>query len=103
MTGVMSFGAFCFGAVIGWVTYFTMRYSKDHAMSDVAVVVGAVGGAAVLKLFSPDSGLFACYSIGLAVGFFVYVAILLVATLASGGAKGLADEHSGKNPFMGGQ
>jgi hypothetical protein len=44
-------GAFAFGAVIGWVTYFTMRYSREHAMSDIAVVIGAVGGAAVLKLF----------------------------------------------------
>ena len=100
MTGVMSFGAFCFGAVIGWVTYFTMRYNKEHAMSDIAVVVGAVGGAAVLKLFSAGSELFSWYSIGLAAGFFVYMLILLVTTLASSGAKGLADQSNAKNPFM---
>jgi hypothetical protein len=87
---------------MGWVTYFIMRYSKEHAMSDIAVVLGAIGGAAVLKLFSRDSGLFALYSIGLAGGFFLYVLIMLIATLSTEGLKGLADQGSKKNPFMGG-
>jgi hypothetical protein len=95
-------GAFAFGAVIGWVTYFTMRYSKEHAMSDIAVVVGAVGGAAVLKLFPTESTLFPAYSLGLATSFFVYVLILLIATLIAEGPKGLANQDSKKNPFMGG-
>jgi fucose permease len=102
MTNLECAGASAFGAVIGWVTYFTMRYNKEHAMSDIAVVVGAVGGAAVLKLFGSEPDLFAAYSIGLAVGFFVYVLIMLIATLSTEGAKGLADQSSKKNPFMGG-
>src|SRR6266487_4863910 len=98
MTSLGCAGAFAFGAVIGWVTYFTMRYSKAHAMSDVAVVLGAVGGAAVLKLYSSESGLFALYSLGLASGFFLYVLIMIVATLRAEGVKGLADQGSKKNP-----
>lgn len=101
MTSLGCAGALAFGAVIGWVTYFTMRYSKQHAMSDVAVVLGAVGGAAVLKLFSAESGLFALYSLGLAGGFFVYVLILMIATVSAEGVKGLADQSNKKNPFMG--
>jgi len=95
-------GAFCFGAVVGWVTYYIMRYSQAHALSDIAVVIGAIGGAAVLALFPAQSGLFAAYGIGLAVGFFVYVVILIIATLSTAGLKGLADQQDKKNPFMGG-
>jgi hypothetical protein len=94
-------GAFFFGAVIGWVTYFTMRYSSKHAISDIATVVGAIGGAAVLALFPAQSSLFAAYGIGLGVGFFAYVFILIVATVSTKGLAGLADEKEKKNPFMG--
>ena len=68
-----SIGAFCFGLVIGWVTYRTLRRRNDGvALSDIATVVGATGGAAVTGLFG-NAQLFAWYSIGLAVGFFVYL------------------------------
>jgi zinc transporter ZupT len=99
---MLEFGAFCFGAVIGWTTYYTMRYSATHALSDIAVVIGAVGGAAVLALFPVQTTLFAAYGIGLAAGFFVYIGILLLTTLATEGAKGIADQSSKKNPFMNG-
>jgi hypothetical protein len=94
-------GAFCFGTVIGWFTYYTMRYSSTHALTDIAVVLGAVGGAAVLALFPAGSALFGLYGIGLAVGFFVYVLILIIATLKTKGWGGLLDEAVTKNPFMG--
>jgi hypothetical protein len=72
-------GAFCFGVVIGWVTYRTLRRSNETvALSNIATVVGAVGGAAVTALF-PDPNLFAWYCIGLAIGFFVY--LLLAVTI----------------------
>ncbi len=100
---VQQWGAVCFGAVIGWFTYYTMRYSGTHALSDVATIIGALGGAAVLAVFPKQSELFGFYAIGLAVGFFVYVAILLVATLASSGLKGLVDQGTSKNPFMAGR
>jgi O-antigen/teichoic acid export membrane protein len=65
-------GAFCFGLVVGWVTYRTLRRrSGESGLSDIATVIGAVGGAAVTSLFKPED-LFAAYAIGLAIGFFAY-------------------------------
>lgn len=95
-------GAICFGAVVGWVTYFTMRFKKDHAISDIAAIIGAIGGAAILALFSKDSRLFSAYAIGLAGGFFAYVVVLLAIGLLSKQVK-LADLlDASKSPFMGG-
>jgi hypothetical protein len=42
------------------------------SLSDIAKVIGAVGGAAVVTIFN-DKQLFGLYSIGLAVGFFGYL------------------------------
>lgn len=66
-------GAVCFGLVIGWVTYRTLRRTGETvALSNIATVIGAVGGAAVTSLFN-DKELFSCYCIGLAIGFFLYM------------------------------
>lgn len=71
-------GAFCFGVVIGWVTYRTLRRTRETvALSNIATVIGAVGGAAVTALFASPA-LFACYSIGLTSGFFGYLLIAVV-------------------------
>ncbi len=68
-------GAFCFGLVIGWVTYRTLRRKADGAaLGDIAAVIGAVGGAAVTNLYN-RAELFAAYSIGLSIGFFAYLII----------------------------
>lgn len=73
----IEWGAFAFGLVIGWITYRTLRRKEgSSALSDIATVIGAVGGAAVLALFKTEA-LFAAYSIGLAVGFFLYFIISL--------------------------
>lgn len=65
-------GALCFGLVIGWVTYRTLRRTGETvAVSNIATVIGAVGGAAVVALYTKE--LFAWYSIGLALGFFMYL------------------------------
>ncbi len=65
-------GALCFGFVVGWVTYRTLRRQGETvALSNIATVIGAVGGAAVTALFTKE--LFAWYSIGLAMGFFLYL------------------------------
>lgn len=66
-------GALCFGFVVGWVTYRTLRRTDETvSLSNIATVIGAVGGAAVTALFE-DQVLFSWYSIGLAAGFFVYM------------------------------
>jgi uncharacterized membrane protein YeaQ/YmgE (transglycosylase-associated protein family) len=68
-------GAVCFGIVVGWVTYRTLRRREGTAaLSDIATVIGAVGGAAVTALFKSDL-LFGLYCIGLAGGFFAYFGI----------------------------
>lgn len=89
-------GAGCFGLVIGWVTYRTVRRSTDKVqLSDIATVLGAVGGAAVTKTF--DSGdAFGAYCVGLAVGFFLY---LLVA-LKLDGKEGVSPFMDAKQQFM---
>jgi ABC-type Co2+ transport system permease subunit len=72
---VESVGAVLFGVVIGWVTYRTLRRSGPGAkVSDLATVLGAVGGAAVTAIF-PSGSLFGWYSIGLAGGFFGYLVL----------------------------
>lgn len=72
-----SIGACCFGLVIGWITYRTLRRQKDGAaISDIATVIGAVGGGAVMAIWVGDQ--FESYSIGLAVGFFAYYLVGLV-------------------------
>jgi hypothetical protein len=79
---VMTFvqlGALAFGLVIGWVTYRTLRRTGETvALSNIATVIGAVGGAAVTSLFDSED-LFAAYCIGLAIGFFLY--LIMGATL----------------------
>jgi len=68
-------GAVCFGIVVGWVTYRTLRRREGAAaLSDIATVLGAVGGATVTTLFD-DKAVFGLYAIGLAVGFFGYLLI----------------------------
>lgn len=97
-----SYGAFFFGAVMGWLTYFTIRYKKDHGISDLSAVIGALGGGAVLHLFSKESGMFSLYEIGLAAGFFGYVVILLLIALCTHKAADLVDGTKSNNPFMNG-
>lgn len=78
-TTLQLWGAGLFGAVLGWFTYFVNRHrTEDVKLSDVAALLGAVGGAAVLALFPAGTDLFAAYGIGLAAGFFGYFLLLLV-------------------------
>ena len=73
--GVEGIGALCFGLVIGWITYRTLRRKEGaSALADISTVIGAVGGAAVTALFK-SGPLFGMYCIGLAVGFFLYFII----------------------------
>jgi hypothetical protein len=77
MTVVQMLGAGCFGLVVGWITYRTLRRRQDAtSLGDIAAVVGAVGGGGVTALFK-DADLFASYSIGLATGFFLYFLVSL--------------------------
>jgi hypothetical protein len=70
-------GAICFGLVVGWVTYRALKREKEALLSDLATVVGVVGGGVVTGIFKSQT-LFGLYAIGLAVGFFLYLLINLL-------------------------
>lgn len=71
-------GALSFGIVIGWVSYRTLRRSKVTGLGDIATVIGAVGGGAITALFPAGSATFGAYGVGLALGFFFYLAVALI-------------------------
>jgi uncharacterized membrane protein YeaQ/YmgE (transglycosylase-associated protein family) len=72
---MLIFGSVCFGLVIGWVTYRTLRRSPSNGLSDIAIVIGAVGGAAITTLFPSETEMFSYYCLGLAIGFFAYLIV----------------------------
>jgi hypothetical protein len=79
-------GALAFGLVIGWFTYFVNRHRTDAvSIADVASVIGALGGGAILGLFPARSVLFGAYGIGLAIGFFGYFLLLVVMVVSQRG------------------
>jgi hypothetical protein len=68
-------GALAFGIVVGWVTYRTLaRKTGGAQISDLASVIGAVGGAAITTVYGTQH-LFGVYAIGLFVGFFAWLLI----------------------------
>jgi hypothetical protein len=80
-------GAFAFGVVIGWFTYFTNRYRTGAVQfSDITTLIGIIGGGAVTALFGEArTALFGAYGLGLAVGFFAYFAVLVFMVAHSDG------------------
>lgn len=80
---MLTIGALCFGLVIGWVTYRTMRRSQTNGLSDIATIIGAVGGAAVTALFPTGGEIFGAYCLGLAIGFFAYLIVSGIITVKS--------------------
>lgn len=83
----MDMGALCFGLVIGFVTYRSIRQGRSGGLSDLAAVIGATGGAAVLALFPAGSVRFDYYATGLAIGFFAYLILsLIIASKKGAGA-----------------
>jgi hypothetical protein len=88
-------GAVLFGIVIGWVTYRTLvRRTGGASISDIATVVGAVGGGAVVTRFNSEH-FFGLYSIGLAIGFFAYLVIFFIINGRKKGGEVMGD---GENP-----
>src|SRR5262245_59914007 len=76
-TTIQLIGSGCFGAILGWYLYFINRYRSGPVdFGDIVTILGAIGGAGVLALFPSGTDLFGAYGIGLAIGFFLYYAIL---------------------------
>jgi hypothetical protein len=75
---VMSIGAFCFGATIGFITYRTLIRSAKAQIGDLTIVISTVGGAAVTGLFNSGHGdLFGWYAIGLFLGLAAYLMLFM--------------------------
>jgi hypothetical protein len=69
-------GAALFGLVVGWITYRTLRRTTGAThISDLASVIGAIGGGAITSLFQQSATLLAYYGIGLSAGFFGYLLV----------------------------
>jgi hypothetical protein len=89
--GIDEVGALLFGFVVGWVTYRTLARSVQTAqISDLATVIGAVGGGVVVSLFDNDR-FFGFYSIGLFVGFVLYLVIFFAVNGKKKGATIMGD------------
>lgn len=72
-TQLQIWGAVGFGTIIGWLVYYINRYrTGDVQFSDLATVIGIIGGGAILTLFPEGTDLFGGYGIGLFIGFFSY-------------------------------
>lgn len=78
-TTIQMVGAGGFGAVIGWFVYYVTRYTKQKVkLTDITVLIGAIGGSAVLTLFKNGTDLFGAYGIGLMAGYFLYFVSLVI-------------------------
>jgi hypothetical protein len=72
-------GAGGFGMLVGWYIYYINRYRKSEVqLNDLVTIVGVIGGGAVLALFPARTDLFGAYGIGLFVGFFGYLLVLIL-------------------------
>ena len=96
-------GAFAFGVVLGWFTYFTNRYRKGEVQfTDLATLLGVIGGGAVTALFGDaKTTLFGAYGLGLAVGFFAYFLTLIVLVRRSKGVFTMAWFLDGRRRRLG--
>jgi hypothetical protein len=95
-------GPFWFGAVVGFVTYRTLRHKTSSGLSDIAGVIGAIGGSAVLRLFPSSTESFDQYAFGLALGFFGYLVIsVLLASIFTRQEGSAKKGGKAANEFLG--
>ena len=92
---MLTVGAICFGLVLGWVTYRTLRRkSGGAALSDISAVIGALGGGAITALFQPPD-IFGAYCVGLAFGFFGYFIVGIFVDKGSVGSWMMEEKGAG--------
>lgn len=78
-TTIQLLGAGGFGILVGWYVYYINRHRTDEVrFADLVSVIGAIGGGAVLALFPAGTDLFGAYGVGLFIGFFGYLLVLVV-------------------------
>jgi hypothetical protein len=72
-------GALVFGLIVGYITYRTLIRTADKtAISDLAAIIGAIGGGAVARLYDAASNTFAYYAFGLAGGMAVFLVLFAI-------------------------
>ena len=87
------FGAGCFGAVIGFVSWHVFRAGEaSFGVKQLTAFVGALLGAVVLAAFPAGTTLFAAYASGLALGFFLVPLARVVAAALPEPALSHTDE-----------
>ena len=75
---ISGLGSFFFGLLFGWIFYRTLRLNAGvSGLAEIASIIGALGGAAVLALFKSDV-LFGWYATGLLIGFVAYLLLDLL-------------------------
>lgn len=66
-------GAVWFGLVIGWITAATFYSKYNHSPNELPIIIGALGGATLTKIFSKTETQFSMYCVGMAFGFFIEI------------------------------
>lgn len=85
------FGAGCFGAVIGFVAWHVFRAGEASLdVKQLAAFIGALLGAVVLSAFPAGTTLFAAYSSGLALGFFLIPVSRMIVSVFSSMSQSLS-------------
>jgi len=85
------FGAGCFGAVIGFVAWHVASGGEaSFGVKQLAAFIGALLGAVVLSAFPAGTTLFAAYSSGLALGFFIVPTSRVLVSVLSAISKSLS-------------
>ena len=87
------FGAGCFGLVIGFVAWHVFHAGEAaFGVKQLIAFIGALLGAVVMSAFPAGTTLFAAYSSGLALGFFIVpLSSLLVSVTDSMSAGAIAE------------
>ncbi|WP_327250934.1 hypothetical protein [Streptomyces sp. NBC_01244] len=98
-SAIVLVGTVCFGVAVGYITYRTLARTTDKAaITDLATVIGVIGGGVVTTLYGPADGtMFAWYSIGLLIGMALYVTLSLIirGKQLTGGILGGDDPQAG--------
>lgn len=71
---IAGLGTILFGLIMGWISYRIMRLRTTPAtLTDLYALLAIISGAVIVALLR-DSVLFGLYALGLAIGFFGYLA-----------------------------
>jgi hypothetical protein len=76
-------GAAALGVIIGWYVYYVNRYRKGEVQfSDLTTLIGIIGGGGATQIIGDTATnkaeMFGAYGIGLFIGFFGYLIVLMV-------------------------